>query len=185
MPSGTLKCSHFTWRRHNERCGVSNHRPLDCLPHRLFRPRSKKTSKLRPARAIHRWPVNSPHKGPVAQKMFQFDDVIMTRNISTSLAWSFACLMMTYVASSLTDMRLTIFVFFEVEFRRPEPILLSRISCNPFTDNIISNYILYKVWNEITYPFPNFNGCTIYVCKWTCEFIPFSTGHVNTYPCWD
>ena len=28
-------------------------------------------------RGIHRWPVNSPHKGSVTQKMFPFDDVIM------------------------------------------------------------------------------------------------------------
>ena len=28
-------------------------------------------------RGIHRWPVNSPHKGPVTRKLFQFDDVIM------------------------------------------------------------------------------------------------------------
>ena len=28
-------------------------------------------------RGIHRSPVNSPHKGPVTRKMFQFDDVIM------------------------------------------------------------------------------------------------------------
>ena len=28
-------------------------------------------------RGIHRWPVNSPHKWPVARKMFPFDDVIM------------------------------------------------------------------------------------------------------------
>ena len=28
-------------------------------------------------RRIHRGPVNSPHKGPVTQKMFPFDDVIM------------------------------------------------------------------------------------------------------------
>ena len=28
-------------------------------------------------RGIHRRPVNSPHKGPVAQKMFPFDAVIM------------------------------------------------------------------------------------------------------------
>ena len=28
-------------------------------------------------REIHRWPVNSPHKGPVTPKMFPFDDVIM------------------------------------------------------------------------------------------------------------
>ena len=28
-------------------------------------------------RGIHRWPVDSPHKGPVMWKMFPFDDVIM------------------------------------------------------------------------------------------------------------
>ena len=28
-------------------------------------------------RGIHRWPVNSPHKGTVTRKMFPFDDVIM------------------------------------------------------------------------------------------------------------
>ena len=28
-------------------------------------------------RGIHRWPVNSPHKGPVKRKMFPFHDVIM------------------------------------------------------------------------------------------------------------
>ena len=29
-------------------------------------------------RGIHRWPVNSPHKGPVTRIMFPFDDVIVT-----------------------------------------------------------------------------------------------------------
>ena len=29
-------------------------------------------------RGIHRWPVNSPHKGPVTRKMFPFDDVIIS-----------------------------------------------------------------------------------------------------------
>ena len=28
-------------------------------------------------RGIHRWPVNSPHKGPATRKMFPFDDVTM------------------------------------------------------------------------------------------------------------
>ena len=28
-------------------------------------------------KGIHRWPMNSPHKGPVTRKMFPFDDVIM------------------------------------------------------------------------------------------------------------
>ena len=30
-------------------------------------------------RGIHRWPVNSHHKGPVTRKMVPFDDVIMKR----------------------------------------------------------------------------------------------------------
>ena len=29
---------------------------------------------------IHRWPVNSPHKGPVTRKNFPFDGVIMEEN---------------------------------------------------------------------------------------------------------
>ena len=33
---------------------------------------------------IHRRPVNSPHKGPVTRKMFDFDDVIMMRYVSTT-----------------------------------------------------------------------------------------------------
>ena len=28
-------------------------------------------------RGIHRWLVNSPHKGPVKREMFPFDDAIM------------------------------------------------------------------------------------------------------------
>ena len=35
-------------------------------------------------RGIHRWPVNSPHKGPVTRKMFPFDDVIMIVEV---VAW--------------------------------------------------------------------------------------------------
>ena len=32
---------------------------------------------LASVRGIHRWPVNSPHKGPVTRKMFSFDNVII------------------------------------------------------------------------------------------------------------
>ena len=34
---------------------------------------------------IHRWPVNSPHKGPVTRKMFPFDDVIMCPSSFSSM----------------------------------------------------------------------------------------------------
>ena len=32
-------------------------------------------------RGIHRWPMNSPHKGPVTRKMFPFDEVIMEKTV--------------------------------------------------------------------------------------------------------
>ena len=37
----------------------------------------QRTASLAFVRVIHRWPVDSPHKGPVMRKMFPFDDVIM------------------------------------------------------------------------------------------------------------
>ena len=70
-----FSCS-LQWR-HNERVWVSN---FDCLLIRLLKCRSTKTSKLRVTdfvRGIYRWPVNSPHKGPVVRKKFPFDDVVM------------------------------------------------------------------------------------------------------------
>ena len=66
--------------RHNDHAVVSNHQPRNCLLNRLFRRRSKKTSKLRVTGLCvgnSSGPVNSPHKGPVPRKMFPFDDVIM------------------------------------------------------------------------------------------------------------
>ena len=32
-------------------------------------------------RGFHRWPVNSPRKGPVTRKMVPFDDVIMEKSV--------------------------------------------------------------------------------------------------------
>ena len=45
-----------------------------------------------------------------------------------------------------------------------------------------NNYILYKVWGEITQPFPNSNGATVGVWEWMNNFIPHFTWHVITYP---
>ena len=73
-------CALSLYWRHNERAGVSNQQRLDCLLNRLFRSRSKKASKVRATglcEGNHRWPVDSPHKGPVTRKLFPFDDVIM------------------------------------------------------------------------------------------------------------
>ena len=59
--------------RHNDHDGVSNHQPQGCLLNRLFRRRSKKTSKIRVTGLCvgnSPGPVNSPHKGPVTRKCF-------------------------------------------------------------------------------------------------------------------
>ena len=66
--------------RHNDHDGVSNHQSHGCLLNRLFRRRSKKSSKLRVTGlgvGNSPGPVNYPHKGPVTRKIIPFDDVIM------------------------------------------------------------------------------------------------------------
>ena len=48
---------------------------------------------------------------------------------------------------------------------------------------LISNYFYHKVWDEITYHFLNFNGCTVEVYEWVSNFISHISGHVVTYLC--
>ena len=77
--------STLHWR-YNDHDGVSNHQPPGCLLNRLFRRRSKKTSKICVTGLCvgnSPGPVNSPHKGPVTRKMFPFDDVIMRMTVLT------------------------------------------------------------------------------------------------------
>ena len=95
-----LRGTTLQWRL-NERDGVSNHQPQDCLLNRLFRRRSRKTSKLRVTGLREgNSPVNSLHKGPVIRKMFPFDDVIMTSHVTGGFPshrscdaklWCFCC----------------------------------------------------------------------------------------------
>ena len=48
----------------------------------------------------------------------------------------------------------------------------------------ISNHIPRKVWNEITYPFPNFNGATVEFREWINNFISHFVMDLITSPCW-
>ena len=79
-PIHLCSCGWIQWRR-NDRGGVSNHWRLDCLLSRLFRRRSKKTSKLRVTGLCE---GNPPVPGGFpSQKMasyaenIPFDDVIV------------------------------------------------------------------------------------------------------------
>ena len=49
----------------------------------------------------------------------------------------------------------------------------------------ISNHMPRKVWAEITYPFANFNGCTVELWELTTNFIPLFMMDPITHPCWD
>ena len=69
-PCSTARCP-LQWRQ-NELNGVWNHWCHGCLLNRLFRHRSKKTSKLRITGLCA-----GNYIGPVTRKMFPFDDVIM------------------------------------------------------------------------------------------------------------
>ena len=49
----------------------------------------------------------------------------------------------------------------------------------------IGNYTHYKVWDEITYPFPDINDATAEVWEWIGSSIRHLTEHIITYPCRD
>ena len=48
----------------------------------------------------------------------------------------------------------------------------------------VNNHISSKVWDEIAYPFPNFNGSIVEVQEWISNFIPHFMLDVITYPGW-
>ena len=124
---------------HNERDGVSNHQPHHCLLNGLFRYRSKKTSTRHwPLWGIHRWPVNSPHKGPVTRKMFPFDDVIMLGITSVKLCPQYSLMQLSCVAAS---------DWWRGIWQR-DPFYLSFL-LSKSTTNMIWFHILWKVFGEI------------------------------------
>ena len=64
--------------RHNERNDVSNHQRLcSTVCSGAYQGKCQRSALLAFVRGIHRWPVDSPHKGPVTRKMFPFDNVIL------------------------------------------------------------------------------------------------------------
>ena len=114
-------CITLQWC-HNEHDGILNNWHLNCLLNRLFRHRSKKTSKLHVTGLCEANPpvtVDSPHKGPVTWKIFPCDDVFMIsvriyisvkdKKISScmgisfvKITWSWDCLISVTGISMLT-----------------------------------------------------------------------------------
>ena len=64
-----------------------------------------------------------------------------------------------------------------------EPFSLTWVTFNPSIDKF--RHIPGKVWDENTYPFPNFNGAAVGVWEWMSNFTPDFVIDVITYPYWD
>ena len=80
---------------HNERDGVSNHLSIVCssVCSGADQIKHQSSTSLAFVRGIHRWPVDSPHKGPVTRTIFPFDDVIII-----------AMMQLEYIAVRLIEM---------------------------------------------------------------------------------
>ena len=85
LTMGLIMDYTLQWR-HDERNGVSNHQCPDCLLNRLFRRRSKNTSKLCVTGLYAGNSPVTPHKELVTRKMFLFNDVIMQIITTTTSA---------------------------------------------------------------------------------------------------
>ena len=55
------------------------------------------------------------------------------------------------------------------------PLSLTWFKSNPSMDKHMPS----KVWDEITYPFPNFNGCIVEVWEWISNVTPHSNNGCN------
>ena len=111
--------------------------------------------------------VDSPHNRLVMQKMFSCPPTIVCIGQANSkpgviIVWTPYLIYITF----------TIFVGNQVE-------LLVTTQKIPAW---ISNDMPSKVWDEIAYPFLNFNGCTVEVYEWISNFIPHFMMDVITYP---
>ena len=80
------------------------------------------------------------------------------------------------VASDLRyyDAKVTVIMILCIWIYHHGPLLLTWFNFNPQIG--IINNIHYQTWDEITCPFPNFNGCTVEVWEWISYFILHVTG---------
>ena len=136
--------------------GVSNHQPHDCLLNLLFRRRSKKTSKLR-VTGLCAW--NSPGTGEfLAQMASNAENVsIWWRHHVAKDKDAIIGIISTTVADVQPKQGAKVSTALVLTWG---PFYQYGLTLIPAC---VSNYIHHKVWDEITYPFPNFNGCTVEV----------------------
>ena len=140
-------------------------------------------------RGIYQWPVNSPHKGPVTRKMFPFfslrcfeRDVTKPESGFRDWSWNTIGRFGTLLTNCFQEFLMVIHGVFTIYSMTLGPLYWHVLTLIP---TWISNHILSNVWDEITYRFSNFNGATVEVWEWICNFIPLFMMDVITCPRWD
>ena len=122
--------------RHNGHDGVLNHQSHDCFLNRLLRRRSKKTPKLRVTGLCE---GNSSVTGE-----FSAQRASNAENVSI---WRGGHVPQTSSMGPRLDNSVLV-------ASRHANVMQKR----NLIETLISNYIRYKVWNEINYPFLNFSS---------------------------
>ena len=118
--------------RHNEGDGVSNHRRLDCLLNRLFRCRSKKTSKLRVTGLC-------AGNSPVTEFHYRYLFLYSTQNSR----WWDAVYPIKY-AHGFVELCLDGVILWIPIYQYGLTLITTWIN----------NHVHHKVWDEFTYLFP-------------------------------
>ena len=107
-------------------------------------------SSLAFVRGIHRWPVKSPHKGPVTRKMFPFDDVIMEHeslNNQIRQINRFQYLELWITADSTWYIKKSILLY----------IMCGNVAyTSKLTSISYDKFISVGVWEELWHQFPNY-----------------------------
>ena len=115
-------------------------------------------------RGIHRFPVNSPHKGPVLRKMFPFDDVIMWRfTLIPFASWFLLPALPLYYALSCSENGLVPQERIKTIFSQNKPIFQQKMSLKtvsakyrPFVGTGATYTISLEICTRI--------GCALFCC---------------------
>ena len=153
--------SSLRWRR-NGRDSASNHQPHDCLLNRLFRRRSKEISKLCVTGLCA---GNSPGTG-------EFPAQMASNAENVFIWWRHHVGNMESAESSSSPNKARIYTDHEIQHLLVFN-LLDKFSYKAWPGTALTNMDLMpawlsnrtpsKVWDEITYPFPNYNVCAVEV----------------------
>ena len=140
--------------RHNDHDGVSNHQPHDCLLKRLFRHRSKKTSKLRVTGLCA---GNSPRTGEVPAQMASNAE-------NVSIWWRHHVLRLCMSVETQPLLRYYFYYF----------ISLYLISMYFISNIVLMNIILNVsyIYIYIYHCFYHFFNVLLYVCFMYHYFVP-------------